>query len=146
MTGRRAEGGPEGHPPAAPPRALLSAGDLLYASALLLSTLWAAVLLLVVYPQAPPDAAAAARADEVPVMSLQGHVVTVRRAALQEALDSGRYLPASKEQVDLFEAQRAAALRAVRRDRLIWFTASAAFPGAALLLFRLWWRARRRDG
>lgn len=155
MTGRRDGSGPGGRPPAAPPtpgaaaappRAGPSAGDLLYASALLLSTLWAVVLLFVVYPQPAADGAAASGADDVPVMSLQGHVVTVKRAALQEALDSGRYLPASKEQVDLFEAQRAATRRAMQRDRLLWFTASAAFPGGALLLFRLWWRARRRDG
>lgn len=167
MTGRRAAGGPGDGPPAGPPapapapdpapppapaaapaapRARLTAGDLLYASAMLLSTLWAVVLLFVVYPQEPADAAAAAGAEDVPVMSLQGHVVTVKRAALKEALDSGRYLPASQEQVDLFEAQRAATLKAVRRDRLLWFSASAAFPGVGLLLFRLWWRARRRDG
>ncbi len=122
----------------------IATGDLLYLSATLLAGLWAAVLLFVVYPRDPVDAGYAP--DDVPVMSLQGNVVTVKRAALQEALESGRYLPASREQVDYFEAQRAATLAAVRRDKLFWYAAAAAFPGAGLLLFRVWYRARRKDG
>lgn len=134
---------PTSHPhPAPAPRRAAAAGELLFLSAVLLSTLWAAVLLFVVYPASP--AAPVPADDEVPVMSLQGSVVTVKRAALEEALASGRYLAASQEQVDYFNAQRAARLEAVERDRLFWYAAAAAFPGAALLLFRVWYRTRRR--
>ncbi len=139
--------GPAAHPgthPAHPPvhRMGVATGDLLYLSAMLLSSLWAAVLLFVVYPESPVDAGFAP--DDVPVMSLQGNVVTVKRAQLEEALAAGRYLPASREQVDCFEAQRRATLVAVKRDKLVGFAAAAAFPGVALLLFRVWWRARQR--
>jgi hypothetical protein len=120
-----------------------STGDLLYLSAVLLSTLWAAVLLFVVYPASPVDAGY--DEEDVPVMSLQGNVVTVKRGALEAGLASGRYLRASQEQVDYFEAQRAATLKAARRDKLFWFAAMAAFPGLALLLFRIWYRTQRRD-
>jgi hypothetical protein len=120
----------------------VATGDLLYVSAMLLSSLWAAVLLFVVYPQSPVDAGFTD--DDVPVMSLQGNVVTVKRAALAEALESHRYLPASREQVEFFDAQRAATLTAVKRDKLFWFVAAAALPGAGLLLLRLWIRAQRR--
>lgn len=122
----------------------VATGDLLYLSATLLAALWAAVLLFVVYPSDPVDPGYAP--DDVPVMSLQGNVVTVKRARLAEALESGRYLPASREQVDYFEARRAATLEAVERDKLFWYAAAAAFPGAALLLFRAWYRSQRRDG
>jgi hypothetical protein len=128
------------HPPRHRPG--VATGDLLYLSAVLLSTLWAAVLLFVVYPQSPVSTGF--DDDDVPVMSLQGNVVTVKRAALEEALASGRYLEASREQVDYFEAQRAATLAAVKRDKLFWFAAAAAFPGAGLLLLRVWFRLQRR--
>lgn len=135
-------GGPHHGPHPPPRRAALTAGDALYLSAMLLSTLWAAVLLFVVYPQSPVDAGYAA--DDVPVMSVQGNVVTVKRAALEEALASGRYLAPSREQVEYFEASRAATLRDVKRDKLFWFLAAAAFPGLGLLLLRVWYRAQRR--
>jgi len=123
-------------------RASVATGELLYLSAVLLSTLWAAVLLFVVYPQSEVNAGFTD--DDVPVMSLQGNVVTVKRAELEEALASHRYLAASQEQVDYFDAQRAATLAAVKRDKLFWFVAAAAFPGAGLLLLRIWFRAQRR--
>jgi hypothetical protein len=135
---------PGAHPPAHPPprRSAVSAGDVLFLSAALLSSLWAAVLLFVVYPQAPVDAGYAE--DDVPVMSLQGNVITVKRAALAEALAAHQVLPASREQVEYFEERRAATLRDVRRDKLFWFVAAAAFPGVALLFFRGWARTQRR--
>jgi hypothetical protein len=131
-------------PHQAPPRHRtgVATGELLFLSATLLSTLWAAVLLFVVYPQSPVDAGFSD--DDVPVMSLQGNVVTVKRAEREEALASHRYLPPSREQVDWFEAQRAATLTAVKRDKLFWFVAAAAFPGVGLFLFRLWYRSQRR--
>jgi hypothetical protein len=133
------------HPPPHPPpghRSGVATGELLYLSAVLLSTLWAAVLLFTVYPQSPVDAGYAD--DDVPVMSLQGNVVTVKRAELEEALASRRYVPASPEQVDYFEARRAATVKAVKRDKLFWYVAAAAFPGVALFLLRVWYRAQRR--
>ena len=126
--------------PTPPQRTGVATGELLYLSAVLLSTLWAAVLLFVVYPQSPVDAGF--KDDDVPVMSLQGNVVTVKKAELAEALASHRYLPASREQVDYFDAQRAATLTAVKRDKLFWFVAAAAFPGVGLLLFRVWYKMR----
>lgn len=131
---------PAPHPPVH--RAAVATSELLYLSAVLLSTLWAAVLLFVVYPASPVDAGY--DPDDVPVMSLQGNVVTVKRGDLEEALASGRYLRASKEQVDYFEAQRAATLKAVRRDKLFWYAAAAAFPGVALFLFHSWYRTQRK--
>jgi hypothetical protein len=120
----------------------LKAGDLLYLSAMTLATLWAVVLLFVVYPQSPVNAGFAD--DDVPVMSLQGNVVTVKRARLEEALASGQYLHASREQVEYFEERRAATRRDVKRDKLFWFMAAATAPGLGLLLFRLWYRAQRK--
>lgn len=127
--------------PARPRQPPLSTGDALFLSATLLSTLWAVVLLFVVYPQAPVDAGYAD--DDVPVMSLEGNVVTVKRAGLEEALASRRYVPASAEQVAYFEERRAATLAGVKRDKLFWYLAAAASPALALLLFRLGYRARR---
>ena len=121
----------------------IATGDLLYLSATFLSVLWAAVLLFAVYPNDPVDAGYAP--DDVPVMSLQGNVVTVKQARLEEALASGRYVRASPEQVDYFEARRAATVKAVKRDKLFWYAAAAAFPGVALFLFRLWYRTQRRE-
>lgn len=121
--------------PPAPPR--LGLRDLLWVSASLLSVLWAAVLLLVVYPRSPVDAGYTD--DDVPVMSLQGNVVTVKRWELEAALKSGRYLEASDEQRRYFEERRATTQRDVERDKLFWFLASAAAPGLGLLLFRRWW-------
>ncbi len=132
-----------GRPRPPPHRAALSTGDALFLSAALLSALWAGVLLFVVYPQSPVDAGYAA--DDVPVVSLQGNVVTVKRAGYEEAIASHRYLAPSREQVDYFEANRAATLSAVKRDKLFWYLAAAALPGFGLLLFRLWDGARRRD-
>jgi len=133
------------HPPHPPVhRAGIATGELLYLSAVLLSTLWAAVLLFVVYPASPVNAGY--DDDDVPVMSLQGNVVTVKRGAAEEAIAAGRYLRASQEQVDYFNARRAATLKAVKRDKLFWYAAAAAFPGVALFLFRVWYRTQRRDG
>lgn len=135
-----------GHPAPAPhgaaPRGGLAAGDALYLSATLLATLWAAVLLFVVYPQSPVDDGY--DHDDVPVMSMDGNVVTVKRAKLEEALASHDYVAASREQVDFFMERRAATQRDLKRDKLFWFVAAAGAPGVGLLLFRIWWRARRR--
>ena len=140
--GGRHEADQAAHLHPAPRRPALSAGDALYLSATFLSTIWALVLLFVVYPQSPVDAGYAD--DDVPVMSLQGSVVTVKRAALAEALASHQYLQASREQVEYFEERRNATVRDVKRDKLFWFVAAAAFPGLGLLLFRIWYSALRR--
>jgi hypothetical protein len=71
-------------------------------------------------------------------------VVTVKRAALEEALQSKRYFAASDEQRRYFEERRDATLRDVKRDKLFWYLAAAAFPGAGLLLFRIAEAMRRR--
>ena len=109
---------------------------------MLLATLWAVVLLFVVYPQSPVDDGY--DHDDVPVMSLEGNVVTVKRAQLEEALASNRYVAASREQVDYFMERRAATQDNLKQDKLFWFLATAGAPGIGLLLFRLWWQARRR--
>ncbi len=135
---------PAGHhaTPEAGPRRGLAAGDALYLSAMLLATLWAVVLLFVVYPQSPVDDGY--DHDDVPVMSLEGNVVTVKRAQLEEALASNRYVAASREQVDYFMERRAATQDNLKQDKLFWFLATAGAPGIGLLLFRLWWQTRRR--
>jgi hypothetical protein len=118
------------------------AGNLLYVSATLLASAWAMVLLFVVYPRQPVDAGYTD--DDAPVVSPEGNVTTVKRWQVEEAVKSHGYLSPSEEQVRLFDEQRAQTLRDVRRDKLIWFLVAAAFPGAGLLLLRVWflWKSR----
>jgi hypothetical protein len=123
------------------PRPALPVGTLLYLSATLLSTLWAMVVLFVVYPRQPIDAGYTD--DDAPVVSPEGNVVTVKQWRVEEAIKSGGYLAPSDEQVRLFEEQRQKTTRDVKRDKLFWFLAAAAFPGVGLVLLRgwfLWWR------
>jgi hypothetical protein len=132
------------HPPASRPALsrLGTAGELLYLSAMLLAVLWAAVLLFVVYPS--PRPAVEPADEEVPVVSPEGTLVTVKQGKVGEALRSGRFLPPSEEQRRLFTQRRAELAEDARRERQLWYLAGALFPGLALLLLRAWWLWWRR--
>jgi len=119
-----------------------AAGELLYLTALLLSVLWAVVLLFVVYPSQPLDTGYAD--DDVPVVSPDGSLTTVKRGQVEEALRSRGYMAPSAEQLRYWAERRAETIQAVRRDKQTWFLAGAIFPAAALLLFRAWWLWGRR--
>ena len=142
-----AQPAPAAHPARSPPPEPAAprigrAGNLLYVSASLLASAWAMVLLFVVYPRQPIDAGYTD--DDVPVVSPEGNVTAVKRWQVEEAVKSRGYLSPSEEQVRLFDEQRAKTTRDVRRDKLIWFMVAAAFPGAGLLLLRVWflWKSR----
>jgi hypothetical protein len=119
-------------------------GELLYLSAMQLSVLWALLLLFVIYPRQELDAGASD--DDVPVVSLEGNVTTVKKGEVAEALRSGRVLAPSADQVRYFTERRAAALESARQAKLFWFLGAALLPGLALLLFRAWWQWGRPRG
>ena len=129
-------------PPARPTARPSRTGDLLYLSATLLATLWALVLLFVVYPRQPIDAGYTA--EDVPVVSPEGNVVAVKRWQRDEAVKSLGYLAPSDDQERLFYDLRATTEGQVKRDKLFWFLAAAAFPGVGLLLLRGWLLWSRR--
>jgi len=137
----RVHGAHAAEPVARAPR-IGPAGNLLYVSATMLASLWAVVLLFVVYPRQPLDTGYAD--DDVPVVSPEGNVVTVKHWQVEEAIRAQGYMAPSDEQVRLFAERRAETIRDVKRDKLIWFMVAAAFPGAGLLVLRLWflWKGR----